>query len=293
MLAVGAVVLSPVAVGAGVANAEDVRGKLCTISETIPPTVNRIGGADRYEVAVQASQTSHPDGSNLVFLASGTGFADALSGSATAGVKDAPVLLVSRDTVPKVVLDEIVRLAPSEIVILGGTASISSALEQSLQYLPGTVSRFDGADRYEVAAKVAQWAFTGSDTIYVASGEKFPDALSAGAAAGSWGVPVLLTASDHVPEATVNVLRGDDALETIVVVGGPASISTAVEAQLATIAPVERVDGADRYDVSAATSAKSFCPSLPTVYVASGEVCSPTRSPARRPRSPRAAPCSS
>ncbi|WP_175494341.1 cell wall-binding repeat-containing protein [Herbiconiux ginsengi] len=246
--------------------------KICRDTETTPPTVERIGGADRYEVAVHASQKSHPAGSNLVFLASGTGFADALSASAAAGVKDAPVLLVPKDTVPKVVLDEIVRLAPSEIIILGGTASISAALERSLQFLPGTVSRFGGADRYEVAAQVARWAFTASDVIYVASGEKFPDALSAGAAAGDWGVPVLLTTKDGVPDATLDVIREDTALEDIVVVGGPATVSDSVVNELSAFAAVTRFDGADRYGVSAATSEHAFCASLPTVYVASGEV---------------------
>jgi putative cell wall-binding protein len=251
---------------------EEVRVKACPDSEIIPPTVERIGGADRYEVAVHASEKSYPAGSNLVFLASGTGFADALSGSAAAGLKGAPVLLVPKDTVPQVVLDEIVRLAPSEIVILGGTASISAALEQSLQFLPGTVSRFGGADRYEVAAQVARWAFSASDIIYVASGEKFPDALSAGAAAGDWGVPVLLTTKDGVPDATLDVMREDTALENIVVVGGPATISEAVVTELSVFAPVSRVDGADRFAVSAATSAQAFCALLPTVYVASGAV---------------------
>jgi putative cell wall-binding protein len=234
--------------------------------------VERIGGVDRYEVAVRASQESYHSGSNLVFLASGTGFADALAGSAAAGVKGAPVLLVPRDTVPEVVMDEIVRLAPSEIVILGGTASISRELEESLEPLPGAVSRFGGADRYEVAAAVAQWAFTGSDIIYVASGEKFPDALSAGAAAGDWGVPVLLTSRDSVPSATLDVIGADTALEAIVVVGGPASVSESVVNQLGTFAPVTRMDGADRYEVSAVTSEHAFCAALPTVYVASGEV---------------------
>ncbi|MGD8169954.1 cell wall-binding repeat-containing protein [Herbiconiux sp. P16] len=267
-----ALTMLTIPITAEAAPAERGRAKLCPLAEARPPAVERISGADRYEVAVHASEKSYPAGSNLVFLASGTGFADALSGSAAAGVKDAPVLLVPRDTVPKTVLDEIVRLAPSEIVILGGPASISAALEQSLQYLPGTVSRFGGADRYEVAAQVARWAFTASDIIYIASGEKFPDALSAGAAAGDWGVPVLLTTKDGVPDATLDVIRDDDALENIIVVGGPATISDSVVTELSAFAPVSRVEGADRYAVSAATSAQAFCAVLPTVYVASGEV---------------------
>jgi putative cell wall-binding protein len=235
--------------------------------------VERLGGADRYEVAIRASKAAFPGGADVVYLASGATFADALAGSAAAGTDGGPVLLVQRDSASQGVLDELVRLSPGTIIILGGTASISAELEQSLQYLPATVERVDGDDRYEVTTSLARLTFgTTSDMIYVASGQTFPDALSAGAAAGSWNVPVLLTGKDGLPEPVLALLRDEMMLEDIIVVGGPSTISEAVVEQLGQFGDVTRIGGTDRYDVSAATSAQAFCASSTTVFVASGRV---------------------
>jgi putative cell wall-binding protein len=275
--AAAGLVLALIAVlwGAGVAEAEPpegVRVQLCPLSPTIQPSVERIGGADRFEVAVHASQQSYPDGADAVFLASGSGFADALSGSAAAGHKGGPVLLVARDSVPSIVTAELRRLAPRDIVVLGGLATISADLEKSIRGLASNITRIDGADRYEVSATLAGWAFAPSDILYVASGEKYSDALSASAAAGNWGVPVILTAQSSLPPAVLSYIRDDAALENIIVVGGPATISDSVVETLSQFAPVSRTGGADRFVVSAATSAQAFCKDVPTVYVASGEV---------------------
>ncbi|MFB2600169.1 cell wall-binding repeat-containing protein [Herbiconiux sp. P17] len=262
-----------VATAAGPASAEGVIVKLCQSTETIPPSVERIGGADRYEVAVHASQTAFPGGSQVAYLASGTAFPDALSGSAVAGFLGGPMLLVPKDTIPAAVSAELVRLSPATIVILGGPQSISAELEQSIRYLPATIERVAGADRYEVSATLARSTFHGaSSTVFVASGEGFSDALSASAAAGDAGGPVLLVTKDTVPGAVLSVLREETQLEGIVVVGGPATISDAVIARLAEFGKVTRIAGADRFAVSAATSAYEFCSDRSTVYVASGAV---------------------
>lgn len=253
--------------------AERSRVRLCPLTELIPPTVERLGGADRVEVAIRASQEAFPGGAGVVYLASGATFSDALAGSAAAGFGGGPVLLVPRDSVPQGVLNEMVRLSPGRIVILGGTASISAELERSLDYLPAAVERVAGDDRYEVAASLARLTFgTSSDIIYVASGQTFPDALSASAAAGSWHVPVLLAAKDGVPEPVLGLLREETMLEEIIVVGGTSTISEAVVEQLGRFGHVTRIGGADRYEVSATTSEKTFCNDTTTVFVASGRV---------------------
>ena len=47
------------------------------------------------------------------------------------------MLLVQSNSVPTVVVDEILRLAPDDIIVLGGTAAISAAVEQTLEDLLG------------------------------------------------------------------------------------------------------------------------------------------------------------
>jgi putative cell wall-binding protein len=61
-------------------------------------------------------------------LATGTQFADALSAGAAfdGGV---PILLTRPECVPQVVLDEIDRLDPGEVRVLGGPSAVSSAAQ--------------------------------------------------------------------------------------------------------------------------------------------------------------------
>jgi putative cell wall-binding protein len=274
-VAAAAFVLAAVLVPAAAvpAAAESVILKLCPETQIVPPGIERIGGADRYEVAVNASKTAFPGGADVAYLASGTAFPDALSGSAAAGLRGGPVLLVPKETVPASVMAELVRLSPAAIIILGGTQSISAELEQSIKFLPANIERIAGADRYEVSALLARKTFhDASHTVFVASGEGFPDALSASTAAGDAGGPVLLATKNAVPEAVLGVLREETQLQDIVVVGGPATISDTVIARLAEFARVTRIPGADRFAVSAATSAYEFCEYRPIVYVASGAV---------------------
>jgi hypothetical protein len=68
-----------------------------------------------------------------------------------------PILLVNQNSVPQATLDELDRLEPSEIFIVGGTAVISDGVKATLQGLGfgPTVTRLAGANRFETAAAVS------------------------------------------------------------------------------------------------------------------------------------------
>jgi peptidoglycan-N-acetylglucosamine deacetylase len=137
-----------------------------------------------------------------LYVATGVNFPDALAGGAAAAVAQAPVLLVGTDHVPDLVAAELRRLKPREVRVLGGAAAVSDAVLAELGGLTGTTPRrLAGPDRYATAAAVVQDAFPGTvDTVYVATGVNFPDALAGGAAAAVAQAPVLLVGTDHVPD---------------------------------------------------------------------------------------------
>ena len=92
----------------------------------------RISGADRYETAREVSRVFHEDhrGVRIVALASGEDFPDALAlgpnmSRADEGFPSGPVLLTRRDSLPTPTAEELQRLRPCELVIVGGTAAIS------------------------------------------------------------------------------------------------------------------------------------------------------------------------
>jgi putative cell wall-binding protein len=194
----------------------------------------RLSGSNRYETAVAISQNSYPKGAPIVFVATGSGFADALAGGPAAAHLGGPVLLTSYDSVPKSVSDEIARLAPPTIVVLGGTAVVSDAVYTELQGMATTTVRLAGANRYETAVAISRYAFpTPADVnqVYIATGANFPDALAGAAEASAKGVPILLTESASLPS---NVADEIDRLgvSTIYVLGGTGVVSDAVATAL-------------------------------------------------------------
>lgn len=114
-------------------------------------------------------------------------------------------------------------------------------------------NRIAGTDRFGTAAQVAISGFPdGSDTVVIASGRAFPDAL-AGAALG---LPVLLTERNTLPAATaqaIDSLGAEDAL----LLGGTAAISEAVASEVAEHATVSRIAGANRYETAAAIARRA------------------------------------
>ncbi len=164
------------------------------------PTVVRLAGADRYETSAAVSSTIFPT-ANRAFVALGENFPDALVAAAAAGHVSAPVLLTPKDHAPQATLDELARLTPTTIYIVGGTAAISETVAQELTVY-GTVVRLAGADRYETAAAVAEEVFECEDRTFLAYGDNFPDALVAAAAGGHIGGPVLLVTHDTIPGPT-------------------------------------------------------------------------------------------
>lgn len=239
------------------------------------PAASRIAGSDRYATSAALSASTFAPGVPTVYIASGAGFADALSGSAAAGAGHGPVLLVTPTAIPSSVAAELTRLHPMKIVVLGGSGVVSDSVQQQLAHYTGggasSVIRIAGADRYATSAMVSAETFAAPHPVaYIASGEDFPDALSGGAlAAGSIkGGPVLLATHDTLPDPIATELRRLSPTK-IVVLGGTGAIGDSVRAALATIAPVTPLSGADRYATSAAV-ANQFTPGTSAAYVAVG-----------------------
>lgn len=96
-------------------------------------SVDRYDGANRYATAVDVSRNAFGGGSTTAFIATGATFPDALGGGPAAGTVPGPLLLVPKTSVPAEVIAELRRLDPDRIVILGGTAVVSSGVESQLR----------------------------------------------------------------------------------------------------------------------------------------------------------------
>jgi len=223
-------------------------------------TVDRVAGANRYEVAVNISKGAYPDTAPVVYVASGENYPDALSAGPAAAYEGGPLLLLKPNELPSVVATEIARLDPAKIVVVGGTLSVSEGVFNDLDALTDEAVRVAGATRYEVSRNIAEYAF--GDTVplaYLATGEKFPDALAAGGAAGSQDAPVILVKGsasdlDAATEALLDELGTTDTR----VLGGEASVTPGVFNDIAATSTAVRLGGADRYQAARAINADAF-----------------------------------
>lgn len=96
-------------------------------------TVTRLAGADRYATSVVVSRSAYgSSGSDAVFVATGGNFPDGLAGGPVAALLPGPLLLVSKTTLPGTVANELERLHPDKVFVLGGTGSVSDAVVRSI-----------------------------------------------------------------------------------------------------------------------------------------------------------------
>jgi putative cell wall-binding protein len=229
--------------------------------------VDRLWGLNRYGTSAAVATAAFED-ADVVFLALGTKFPDALVAAAAGGSLNGPVLLTAKDSLSPETAAMLTEFAPSIVYIVGGTAVISANVEQQVEALGLTVERLAGANRYETAKAVSSKVFPTAPAVVIAFGENFPDALVGAAAAGFNGYPVLLTGRDHVPQATIDELvRLSPGM--IYVIGGTAVISDAVATELGKHGTVTRYAGPDRY-ATAAVVAASFFPNAKRAFLASG-----------------------
>ncbi len=307
----------------GETNAETRDNPDSSIKKSI--NITRISGSDRYDTSFKIQEFLTKDKfSYYAVFASGEGFSDALSAGILAGEFEAPLILVRKDSIPKVISDNYSRITFGRSYLVGGTNSVSKKVEDeihknisvtirlagknrldtalsiygpilekrkelvlgdafssyngyvyadaltampymyqlnkhdmgplpllpyagedasivfggynSVPKLVGEKSRIYGADRYKTAVEIAK-AFKSNlnkdvDTIVLASGEDYPDALCAGPLASSKNAAILLTKSKTLSEDTKEYIKANTNIKNIIIVGGEKSISSSVEDEL-------------------------------------------------------------
>ena len=203
-------------------------------------TAERIQGPDRFATAVEVSKVAFPGNASTVFLAYGGNFPDAVVAGSLGANEQAPVLLVDQSRAPDVVIQRLQELAPSAIHVLGGSTVISDAVLAQVQSATGVApTRISGIDRHSTSVAGSAFAFpAGADTVYIATGGNFPDALAAGPAGAAESAPVLLVQTSCMPEVVRQEIERLGA-QTLVVIGGEGVVSRAT-AEMTSCDPLPR-----------------------------------------------------
>lgn len=169
-------------------------------------------------------------------LARSDHFADALAGSGLAyGV--APLLFTPSTSGldPRTAAELERAVEPGAVVyLLGGLAAIQAAVETELTARGFTPVRLSGPSREHtaaaVAAEIAALEIWDGDLVLLAHSGDWPDAITGGAVAAWYGLPILLTPTDALHPVTAQTLAALDPLR-LAVLGGPRAVSDAAATQ--------------------------------------------------------------
>lgn len=244
---------------------QDEEVKALNSSGQIVPT--RIAGKNRYESAAQISREQFTNAKKVIVVNSQK-YADALSATTLSDGRYS-ILYTEKDTLPTATRNEIQRLNPIEVYLLGGKQSISDGIENILKKYANKVTRIAGKDRYETSAKVA--AMSNKKNIVIASGENFSDPLYASSYAYSNNAKILLSSGKTLSRETRDyLLRNKSKIGNVTVVGGGKSISSSTVRYIQSVTGknVGRISGRNRYEGSVKV-ANSMNKSR--VFIASGE----------------------
>ncbi len=227
-------------------------------------TAKRVSDADRIGTAVAISRESFAAGAaDAVVLSRHDAFPDAVTGGPLAVAKNGPLLLTPSAVLDRRVSDEIRRVVRpgGTVYLLGSATSLNASVEAAARTLGYRVVRLAGADRYETSVLIAREIGTPS-MVLLATGLNFPDALTAGPAAGQGGGAVLLTSGASLSPAVRTYLDERGPTITLYAVGGQAAAAyPQAKAKLA---------GENRYHTAVLVARQFFGPRA-LVGLASGE----------------------
>ena len=183
----------------------------------------RFAGDDRYETNLNTLKELNLTGKEDIIIASGTDFADALSASSTG----CPIMIVGeRLTEPQIAFLKTLG-GDDTYYIAGGTDAVSAEVEEQLRALNArSVKRLAGEDRYETGVLIAETFYGRTGSVYIASGDDFPDGLTGGVLAGlsgdGKGAPLVLVNGNNTERAAEYI--DDVNPRSVKAIGGKAAV---------------------------------------------------------------------
>ncbi|AJD92211.1 hypothetical protein JMA_28940 [Jeotgalibacillus malaysiensis] len=146
------------------------------------------------------------------------------------------------------------ELAPGYDLVSGWGRLNAPAALTALDNKWNLSERISGNDRYNTAVKVSQEGWETSNTVVLATGQNYPDALSATPLASYYNAPLLLVREVALPESVREEIKRLKAKE-VIIIGGESVLSSYIELELQMLgiseANVRRISGENRYSTSA------------------------------------------
>jgi putative cell wall-binding protein len=200
-----------------------------------------VSSGDPVAASLAAARSVYPAGAAAVpalVIANGTQQGDQITGAALSRALSGPLLLVQQKSLPSSVFDEIKRLKPKRVYVLGSTGFVDNKVADKIHSMGPLVIRLCGTNRWQVSAAamtrvVSEAAAIGRpvDTVYLANGKGLADGVSVTPLLGRTGRPLMFVDKDSMPPYTWKALRASK-LKRVVLLGSTGAISAKLEKSL-------------------------------------------------------------
>ncbi|MDO8987852.1 MAG: cell wall-binding repeat-containing protein, partial [Coriobacteriia bacterium] len=166
---------------------------------------------------------------------SGEGWPDAATAAPLAAALDVPVLLVRRDYLPSQTASALAEWKTTSAIVVGGDSVVSSGVVAGL---PMPI-RLSGPTRYETAYQVARFGLDEAllpERLLLATGAKFPDAISGASLAARLRAHDLFVTVDEMPPPTRNYLIENRLeLTRVIILGATGSVGSSMESRVSKV----------------------------------------------------------
>ncbi|RXM74648.1 cell wall-binding repeat-containing protein [Clostridium tetani] len=221
----------------------------------------RLSGKDRFETNNSVLNEINVSKGTPVFLVNGYGFADSLSVSSISAIKDYPVIMTTKDTIPSNLKAQLTKLQPSKVYIIGSENIVSQKVQEELYKINKNlkmddVVRIYGKDRFETNILINKAFNVKSNNAFVASGMDFADALSGSALAGKYNAPIVLTNNKNFQNEKDYLASTD--YKNFFILGLEGSVNKSIESTLNSVKEPSKAAGEFMDKLSKAEEIKSY-----------------------------------
>ncbi|MGX4598585.1 cell wall-binding repeat-containing protein [Faecalimicrobium sp. JNUCC 81] len=238
--------------------------------------VKKIIGTNRYDTAAKISQEAFQNKTDSVVLVNGSSYSDGLSSGPLSSVTNSSTLLTRKDKLPNETKNELKRLKPSKIYIIGGPNAIQESVVNEISNTTNiskeNIVRIAGDNREETSLQIAKYIQNISDikSLYLVNGYKGEaDAMSILSKACKDKQPIVITngnkLNEEITKWIINFGKKD-----IYIIGGEQVMTINIISSLENIAgnslESNRIYGANRQETNAKVVEK-FHKNIDTIII--------------------------
>ncbi|MDO5018506.1 MAG: S8 family serine peptidase [Lagierella massiliensis] len=207
----------------------------------------RINGYNRSETSLEISKKFY-ENSDYVYITNHFSYADGLSMGSLTKYENGPLLLLPNDKLTINAKQELMRLNPKKIIIIGGDATIGRELEEELKSF-AEVERVKGSDRIETSLEIARKTnVKESKEVFLVNGYEEADSINIVSVSAREGIPIVFSKKDTLSPSLKNFLIAYE-IEKVTIIGGDSTVSESIEVELSDLGVknIERLKGKDRF----------------------------------------------